>query len=286
MEETINNYDPVKVDTVKLILKRAADSGNPRSYEISIDNIPIVERTNDVSEFDSYEDFLYDGTKELKITIYTKSMLSPKPFRRFIFLLTKEEEKKPEPQSLNGIGLGEIEARINEKVSEKVSIAKERWDCEQVKRDLEAVKTKLSEAENYIETLETMLEDTKSNLQRAEDMGDLKSIIKDIAVPHLIPKNQPNGNLSGSENEMPSGKAKPEEEASFSKAGESKELSEVEKRYMSNGKFIEEKFTPGEMKTVVSIMGALAADKSNINKVASLLDINNNQTKTQKNEKI
>ncbi len=266
-EEKYEHFETRIMDLIKLSL-----GNSTRYYDMAIDGVTIVEKTNNLELFDDYEKFLPDGRKEIVINQYTKNQTSPFITKRYIINLVVQPEKKPETQALNGMGLGELEAKINEKVSEKVSIERERWDCEQVKKDLSATKTKLTEAEEYMGKLQLIIEDTKKKLEEAKGFGEITSILKDLAMPALTGKTSPaNGNLAGAEK-------KPEEQASFKMKSEGNNaLSEDQKKYLHFGKMMEEKFSEGELAVVLAIIEKLAQDKPSIKPVAEFLRLNKNQ---------
>ena len=63
-------YDQNKIDSLKRYLKREAEKGRTRDYEIIVDGFKVVSRTNDVEEFDDYEDEIQDNTRNIAILIY------------------------------------------------------------------------------------------------------------------------------------------------------------------------------------------------------------------------
>jgi hypothetical protein len=265
---TTEKYDPLKIELIKKNFETQSEQGAPLFYEIYVDNLKVVHRTNKVELFDNYEEFVNEDTQKIRILIYSTHPTAPRNTKH-IFLMKAEENK-------NGLSGAEIQNQIAEGVARE----RAKWECDQVRKDLETSKTKLTEAEDYIEKLKKIIYDTEGKLKEAEKTGDFTKILTELAGQFLPLKNQPKGNLSGAKEEK-----KPEEEASFSKVQESSGLSEEEQRYINAGKVLEEKFTEPELDTVFSIIDALAADKNNIKPVAELLNINHNQ-KTKTNEKV
>lgn len=267
---TTEKYDPLKIELIKKNLETQQQQGAALFYEIYVDNLKVVHRTNKVELFDNYEEFVNEDTQKIRILIYSTHPTAPRNTKH-IFLMKTEENK-------NGLSGAEIQNQIAEGVARE----REKWECDQVRRDLESSKTKLSEAEEYIEKLKKIIYDTEGKLKEAEKTGDFTKILTELAGQFLPLKNQPKGNLSGAQEEK-----KAEEQASFSKTKqEENSLSEEEQRYINAGKVLEEKFTEPELDTVFSIIDALAADKNNLKRVAELLNINHNQQKTKTNEKV
>jgi hypothetical protein len=268
MKEINRRYDPVRLSSIKRMLLNETKEGNPRYYEIWVDDVKMVEKTNDAEKFNSYEDHVFDETEKITVNVYTSSQSSPHIVTRYNFTFG-EDEPKAQAQPMNGFGLGEIEARINEKVSQE----RERWDCEQVKRDLASLKEKLKESEEWNEKLEVIIEETKKKLEEAKGLSDLTSIVKDLAVSKLLGKKpEEKQSLSGSE--------KPQEEASFKmKSSEETPLTEQEKNFLQFRKSLEANFSEEEFGMVLDIIDEFIKDKTNIKPVTELLNINPQKTK-------
>ena len=277
---TTEKYDPMKVELIKKNLETQSEQGAPLFYEIYVDNLKVVQRTSKVELFDSFEDFVNEDTLKIRILIYSTHPKAPRNTKH-IFLLKENGEEKE--KGLNG-------TEVQKMLTDQVSRERERWDCDQVKKDLATANTKLEEAEQYAETLQAIIDDTKKKLQQADGMGEITSIIKTLAIPYLVGKNPPEkGNLSGSEENPPAGKAgKPESEASFKMkpTEEGNFLSEEEKNQIAFGKSLQTNFTKEELEMLFSIIAEFVKDKTNIKPVQELLNINPNPQKTKQNEKV
>ena len=268
MKEINRRYDPVRLSSIKRMLLNENKEGNPRYYEIWVDDVKMVERTNDVKKFNSYEDNLFDETEKITINIYTSSQTSPHIVTRYNFTFG-EEEPKIQSQPLNGFGLGEIEARINEKVSQE----RERWDCDQVRKDLVSAKEKLKEAEDWNEKLEVIIAETKKKLEEAKGLSDLTSIVKDLALSKLLGKKP-------EEKQALSGNEEQKEEASFKmKSSEENSLSEDDKFFLDFSNKMKAAFSKEEFDMVFDIIYEFVKDKTNIKPVTELLNINPQKTK-------
>jgi hypothetical protein len=271
IEEIVQSYDPIKLDNIKRLLEREAQNGKPRYYEIYVDNLKVVEKTNDPAQFDYYEEFLYDGVKEIKVQRYTQSEAAPRVISRHIFRIG-EEKGNADSSPMNGLGAIEIEAKINDKVSRE----RERWDCEQVKKELADTKHKLAEAEEYIDELTGIAKEADRKLEEAKTKSgdELAGFIKQLApyAQALIFK-KPMPSLSGTETKTENA------QASFSRKSEPEDakttdgLSDDDKFYISFGRELEERFSDDELSEVILIVQALTKDKASIKPVAELLNI-------------
>ncbi|MBI4929893.1 MAG: hypothetical protein HY841_03960 [Bacteroidetes bacterium] len=257
--EKIEKYDPIKLEKIKQFLEGKAIKGSPRYYEIHVDNLKVVEKTNSLDDFDTYEEYLYDDVKEVVVQIYTTSAKSPRPLSRHVFLL--EEEKKEEPKKAELLsGTEDIKTQI----TEQVTVAKERWDAELVKKELETANQKLQQAENYIEILTRQLEEKG----KGDDMKDLgNTLIKEV-LPHFLGNKSSDGKtLSGSEEKKG--------ETTFQKktAETNNTLSEEDKRHLEFIRALEDQFDEEQMAAVLDIVNALGENTENIKTVASMLNL-------------
>jgi len=252
--EKIEKYDPIKLEKLKQFLEGKAIKGSPRYYEIHVDNLKVVEKTNSLDDFDTYEEYLYDDVKEIVVQIYTTSIKSPRPLSRHVFLL--EGEKREEPKKTESLSGTDNEKLIN--------TAKEQWTAERVKEDLETTKQKLKEAEGYIEILTGKLEEKG----KSDDMKDLGNVLIKDVLPHFLGNKSSDGKtLSGSEEKKG--------ETTFQKktAETNNTLSDEDKRHLEFIRALEEQFDEEQMSTVLKIVNTLGENKENIKSVASLLNI-------------
>ncbi|MCC7302512.1 MAG: hypothetical protein IT233_07720 [Bacteroidia bacterium] len=256
--EQTQTYEHSRIERIRMSLVNAERKGNPTYYDIWVDGVKVVDRTTDLNEFSRYEEFIYPDTRKITINVYTASPTSPHITGRHHFTFGEEEKRG----ALNGFGLGEIQEQIREKVSQE----RERWECDQVKKDLTATKEKLSEAEEYIGQLQDIIEDTKTKLTEAKGMGEIASAIKDLALPHLFGKKSEDKSLSGNE--------KPQEEASFKmKPSDEEAASEEDQFFIGLGRNMKASFTEEEFNLVLSVIREFSKDKSNIIPVTQLLNI-------------
>ena len=151
MPVTNDNYDQHKIDKLKHFLENMAGKGQSKPFEIFVDSLKVVPRTEDPKEFDSYEYYMNEDTEKIKVVIYN-SNLSPRNEQYCFYVQQNKQEK-----SLNG--LGEIDNIIQEKLT-----AREREiQLTNLKQELEHTKEQLEEAEEYAEQLEEQLAEAKSN---------------------------------------------------------------------------------------------------------------------------
>jgi hypothetical protein len=283
MSVTIENYDQLKIDKIKLHLQSQAEKGNPRFYEIFVDNLKAVQKTNDVAEFDSYEDYMTEDTEKIRILIYSSSSTSPRN-DQYTYRMKKVAEVKNETSSssLNGL---EIEARIEEKLQGH----RERWEHEQLRKELDQTKKQLEEAESYSEKLEAELVQFRSKklILGNVNLGELASVVVEGFVrrnPQILAKIPGAEGLAGVIEQDNKDKANatqnpaPDTTASFKKAQEetAEVLTEEEKGYLQFMKGIAENFDQQEITILTQIIIKLEEDPAQLKPVAELLNIDIN----------
>lgn len=177
MPITNDVYDQFKIDKLKHFLEAQAEKGQAKSFEIFVDNLKAVARTEDLKEFDSYELYMNENTEKVRILIYNSS-LSPRN-DQYCFTVQRTKVEKP----LHG--LGEIEGIIQEKLA-----ARDReHELSKLREDLEAAKQELEELEEYAEELEKEIQYLKENKFKlgSLNIGELTSVAFESMVRRNVP---------------------------------------------------------------------------------------------------
>jgi hypothetical protein len=182
MPVTNDTYDQLKIDKLKHFLEAQAQRGQAKPFEIFVDNLKVVSKTEDPKEFDSYEFYMNEDTEKVRILIYN-SNLSPRN-DQYCFMVQKNINNS---KSLNG--LGEIEGIIQEKLA-----ARDReHEMNKLREELEVTKQELEETEEYAEKLEKEIEYLKENKFKLGNIniGELASVALEGMVrrnPQLLTK--------------------------------------------------------------------------------------------------
>ena len=109
MNTTIYSHE--KIGLLKQMLVNSTEAGKPSDYEIRVDDMKVVPRTNDIDQFDNHEEFITDETRKVVVLVYDGNS------RRNVRYNDKlQEEKQPLPQQ-NGLSGVEVEKIISEKLS-------------------------------------------------------------------------------------------------------------------------------------------------------------------------
>jgi hypothetical protein len=268
MPVTNDNYDQLKIDKLKHFLEEMALKGNARPFEIFVDNLKVVPKTENPKEFDNYEYYMNEDTEKLRILIYN-SQNTPRN-DQYCFYVQKDKASKP---SLNG--LGEIETIVQEKLSAK----EKEYELTRLQNELAETKKQLEEAEEYAEQLEEQLEDAKSNKYKLGklDLVDLGTLVlgrfaeKNADVLSKVGLQGLSGNNQLTENKTE------ETEASFQKKNGSAEtngsLNPDSLKYIPVLQNLDQAFKKEDLETVMQILQKFTEDPTQLTTVADLLNI-------------
>ena len=167
MPITTEKYDQLKIDKLKHLLTELAGRGQARPFEIFVDGLKVVPKTEDVKEFENYEYYINEDSEKIRILIYY-SITSPRN-DQYVYYIQRGKVDKP----LNG--LGDLDGIIQEKLE-----ARDReHEARQIKQELEETKKQLEEAEQYADQLEKQLELANSNKHKLGklDLVELGSLV-------------------------------------------------------------------------------------------------------------
>ncbi len=137
MPITTEKYDQLKIDKLKHLLTELAAKGQARPFDIFVDGLKVVPKTEDVKEFENYEYYINEDSEKIRILIYY-SLTSPRN-DQYVYYIQRGRIEKPLS------GLGELDGIIQEKLE-----ARDReHEARQIKQELEETKKQLEEAEQY-----------------------------------------------------------------------------------------------------------------------------------------
>ncbi len=272
-------YDQHKVDSLKRYLQREADKGRARDYEVIIDGFKVVSRTNEVSEFDDYEQEIRDTTRNLSILIYDGDKTNRNT--RYSFALNQENVIPAQPQNSLG-SLGEIDTIIQQKMDEK----DKDYQLKTTKEKLAETQEKLDEAEEYVEILKEELEHIKANRFQMKDVNLLEvgaellkftinknakkspfaaqlsgilGAISEMDQPALPPQNEPEPDCEVTVQEQP--------------ASPQPELTEMQLLILKSIQQMEKAFTPEQLPVMNQVIIKLMQNPGQLIPVAELLNV-------------
>jgi hypothetical protein len=263
-------FSQQKIDNLYQYLQSSKEQGEPDDFEIFVDNFKVIKRTNDLTRFENYTDFIVPQTESITILIYDGT--SPRN--------TKHKFIKNNKQELSGLD-------INNRIDERIKTEKDKWENDLLRKEYEQVKTDLETAEGYIEELEDKLELIRDTKPRVGEMnlGELASVMLEGFVrrnPQMLTKLPGVGEaLAGAFIEDNAEKEKlllqapePEPKASFKMKGEDNTpdtLSEEDRASLGFIKQLNTVFSREQMTQIMLILDILAKQPENINKTIQFL---------------
>lgn len=276
MPVTNDNYDQLKIDKLKHFLETQAERGIAKPFEIFVDNLKVVPKTEDPKDFDSYEFYMNEDTEKVRILIYN-SNLSPRN-DQYCFYVQKTAGTK----SLNG--LGDIENIMQEKLA-----ARDReYEMNRLREELETTKQELEETEEYAEKLEKEIQNLKENKFKLGNIniGELASVAMESMIrrnPQFLTKLPGGETLAGiitqdnqeQEARLLQQKAEQTSEATFQKKEAiDQPFSEMEIRQLHFLQQLQSSFDQKQIEIFNIILGRLSAEPSKLEEIATLFNIN------------
>lgn len=282
---TTERYDPVRIERIRHFLESNAEKGKPKFYEIFVDNLKAVDKTDEIGCFDEYKMYMDENTQMIKILIYTSTENCPRN-DKFIFSVRNPQEEKRQEQ-LNGID-------FQNKIDLAIQQERERTQLLQLQQELTATKAELKEAEEYADSLQDKLEQTQSEFKQFKEKrislsemntGRLVGFMTNYFVktyPSLAQKVPLLSTLSGyltDDEESPNQlgdllNTSPEGSVSFSKKNEDSENipeNDSEEKYkLAFFKEMEDNFSIDQLKQVCEIIKGLQVQPDQIGIVHSL----------------
>lgn len=272
-------FSQQKVDRLKSHLEAMAAKGKPKFYEIYVDSMQAVAKTDEPSEFEGYEDYMSPDTSTIKILIYC-SGASPRN-EKYVFSMKAKSQEEALDLGLNGIAnrsystkeLDQLRQQRERKTAEAIEI-------HDLKQEVKDLSDELDEKEAYIQQLEAGIEKAKENGNKIGGMhvGEIVSVALEGLVrrnTHLIAQVPVLEGLAGiidKDNQRPQPALnQPDAEVSFQKKTEAAPaLSEQEKEFLALFHEIQRHFNEGEISQIIDMLEALSKDKT---KMALVLDL-------------
>jgi hypothetical protein len=266
-----HKFDQHKIDSLKRYLQREAEKGRAKDYEIMIDGFRVVSRTDDMTEFDDYEQEIKDNTRNISILVFDGPGTNRNT--RYSFALQSDTAVR---SSQSNNGLGEIEQVIADKLAER----EREHELQQLKEQLKATKVQLTESEEYAEILQKRIKDMEAQrYTHAVSLGEVASVVlKTLVKQHAakIPGGQALAGLLGADlsEELPA--ALPEETpatVSFEKQPDNEPIDEQTRNRLTLIAQMQERFNEQQMVAAFTILDALAAAPEKIEVVLSALGL-------------
>ncbi len=140
----IEFYNSQRLDFIKQLLTNSVENSKaPQDYEIRVDGMRVVPRTNNPELFDNYEDFITEQTRSVLVMLYEG--VSRKN-TKYLFHLKEEDMPKAQEK-----GLGETE--VEKMISQRLEQQEQKWKQEQMEKELKELKEEQKQNEKDFEKI-------------------------------------------------------------------------------------------------------------------------------------
>lgn len=280
-----DKFDQQKVDRLKTHLEAQAQKGSPKFYEIFVDSLKAVQKTDEPMEFDGYENYMTADTSQIKIVIYN-SGISPRN-DQYVFSMKAKNPQEALEMGLDGVSFKMLtKNELCELKANRENHLAESHIIQELKEDIEDLNTEIDEKDSYISLLEKGIEKAKANGNKIGGinlgtalMEGLEGLLrKNTHIIAKVPALEGFAKLIDEDTQQQHALSSPVEdtEVSFTKktssASESPALTESETHFLSLFRQLQKTFTEQEIYNVIEILDRLSLDKKQIAPVLVLLE--------------
>ncbi|MDP1801868.1 MAG: hypothetical protein Q8L81_10980 [Bacteroidota bacterium] len=196
-------YEPKIVATILLLLTNAQKINQPRLFEVYVNDLAVVPKTDDIAQLDDYQDYINEETTIIKIFVYHYNQKSSD---KFFLHISPESLQEAKNRELSGITPVRTENDLREK-----------WEKD---KDYEALKEENTELRAQIDINEKALAKAAKENRMIRERMDVKfkdrvsMFLDGIVQSEFVKKNFPGaevlkdfvkkeseGNLSGDDND-------------------------------------------------------------------------------------
>lgn len=140
---TFRRYSSRELIRIEQKLQRDLDAGKPSQYEVIVDNLKVISRTDDIEPFRELDDYVDpETTYEIAIRIFSGNSQRNVPICLFI--------PENRPLEVPGAGLSGLDNRLEERLAQE----RLKWEHEQLRRDHDKLERACEDKDRKIEKLE------------------------------------------------------------------------------------------------------------------------------------
>ncbi|MGZ4064217.1 MAG: hypothetical protein ACXVP0_14680 [Bacteroidia bacterium] len=276
-----HTFDQQKIDRHKNHLEAMAANGKPQAYEVYVDALKVIPKTEDPGEFENYEDYMTPGTDTIKLVIYGSAQ-SPRN-EKYVYSLKAKTPEEALDMGLSGIAFKSFSTKELALLKhDKDRKTLEQQEIENLKKEIEELKGELEEKQQYVETLETAVEHAKANGNKigGAHIGEILSVAlegilrRNTHIIAQVPALNGLAEIINKDNTKPAAAQQPDAEVSFQRktpVESAPALSVQEKEFLALYHEIQRHFTEAEFAQVIEIIDELTKDKTKIAPVLELL---------------
>ena len=169
-------YNEERVAAIKKILVKKTENGKPTDYEIRLDGLPVVDRTNDIKSFDSYKKLMTKSTGSVSILLYEGQSRN-----NTHHIFTQQEEHKREWHPYMDMTPEQVREEI-------ISHEKMKWENEHLQKELEQERKKNEKLKEENDGLEVTVTELESKIMKNEkNWGNIISCGAEDLIRRGIP---------------------------------------------------------------------------------------------------
>ena len=87
--QTTNPYNDVKLSQFKMWLQDQAEKGSGKHFEVYVDDVKVIPRTNKVESFDDHKVYIDENTETVKVFTYGSE--NSNRYNQFTFVIEKKK---------------------------------------------------------------------------------------------------------------------------------------------------------------------------------------------------
>ena len=276
-----DKFDQPKVDNLKSHLELMASKGKSKFYEIFVDALKAVPKTDEPEEFDNYEKYMAPDTAQLKIVIYN-SAGSPRN-DQYVFLFKAHNREEAMEIGLNGMpvktfsynDISEWREKNTKKTAEQMEIKRLKNEISDLKGMLEEKEEELGSQSKDLTVARRKADQPSISLGKvlsgfANDL--LQSNVKGISEIPLVGPSLA-GMITSQSSAVPDQPQLAAAEVSFKRDEDlnGSSLSERDQRLLAFGQEVQSQFNQEQFVQIVEILDLLSKDKSELKAVLDYL---------------
>ncbi|MBX7206035.1 MAG: hypothetical protein K1X81_11480 [Bacteroidia bacterium] len=171
-------YSVARINLLRQMLFTGGSSGKTPFYEVRVDDLRVVARTNNPEEFDQHEEFVSADTRSITVLIYAGTSRNN---TRYVLQLKDEPFQNASP-ALAGTD-------IEETIREKVQQHRKEWEYQQTQQENQRLKSQVEllqkKEKEQQEQIRELLNSPQGDGQSSQRWGSILS----IALEGLIKRN-------------------------------------------------------------------------------------------------
>lgn len=153
-------YNEAWLSNIREQLEEAAGKGEPRAFDIQLNDEPVIQRTTDLERFDRHEDFISGDTHTVTIRLFHHGSRNCDKY-----IMTMKEKLE-----LNGT---DITTRIQSGIEQ----AKRDWEFDQMKRQNQTLRTENEQLKKDKEFLEEKVIEANNQKLTVDNLGKVGTAV-------------------------------------------------------------------------------------------------------------